>query len=462
MRMFLIGMTDIFLILYLTAIANPPSQSVLTVDDFYKLKSMHQTLSENTEKTKTELSEKLKVEKLEREVLVSKLIEEQAYLEEIEESLFISDVERKRINKELDVKENILKNREKLLADLNKKIENKEEVWEKMEASLTEELKTKEKSVEANRELVKKFQGEAERAQILANQMKEEVKIANKTAETANEVHKKALIIKDEALKEKVKAELKATTALVARNKAETEKHKAVKAMEVATLKAEELSGTIKDITQAGEDAYSLNIRPHLQTLTVSYSREVSDTTMRYERELNLLPVTIDNKTYIIFPSRHIGFNRRADRAPDNLRVSYANETITNGLINKEDDLIAIELPNYTKDTFIPYPLKTDITQMMPTLLALRNNGNRSLSDKLRGLSEEYFIVNRDFIETDTSNKIRYGVSGFRGTGIHGEKIIPGDQLVDLTGRFIGVAHDDNDIIRIDSLSGWHYTALTK
>ena len=108
MRMFLIGMTDIFLILYLTAITSVPSTSVLTVDDFFKLKTMHETLVE------------------EKEDLTVQLTEEQARLQNLQESLLVSDEELARINKDLQLKENMLKSREQLMKELNQKIESKE------------------------------------------------------------------------------------------------------------------------------------------------------------------------------------------------------------------------------------------------------------------------------------------------------------------------------------------------
>ena len=75
--------------------------------------------------------------------------------------------------------------------------------------------------------------------------------------------------------------------------------------------------------------------------------------------------------------------------------------------------------------------------------------------DVFRDLSNEYFIVNRDFIQAGTQGNLDYVTKGFRGTGVHGERILPGDQLVDLNGRFIGVSDRADHIIRIDTLNGW-------
>ena len=122
MRMFLIGMCDVFLILYLTAITNVQPATVLTVDDFYKLKSMHETLEADKHKTEDEFQDKLRRAREEKEILLAekkkqealaaarlkdlsgekddlydKLTEEKGRLKEMEQSLSLSDAERERV-----------------------------------------------------------------------------------------------------------------------------------------------------------------------------------------------------------------------------------------------------------------------------------------------------------------------------------------------------------------------------
>ena len=91
----------------------------------------------------------------------------------------------------------------------------------------------------------------------------------------------------------------------------------------------------------------------------------------------------------------------------------------------------------------------------MPILLSLRNNGNVSLGDKIRGISSDYFVVNREYLKLDKDRNLKFDVPGFRGTGIRAERIVRGDHLVDLNGRLIGVANNANRVIRINTLSGW-------
>jgi len=451
MRMFLIGMCDIFLILYLTSITNVAPKSILTIDDFYKLKSIHETLISDQEKRKKEFEEKLRQAQVEK-----------GRLEKTEQSLLLSDAERDRIAKDLLEKEKMLKAREQLLDNLNKEIKDKEKERQKMEVSYKKELASKGQVVEESREAAEKLQIEAQEARRLANQMQKEVDLAYKTAETAKDVQQKAIILKEQALKDKEVAERKANEALVAWQKIEEEKQRALEAMETAKanrkkaeLKAQKLAGTIQDIKQDSEAAYNNNVQLHLQKLNVIYENHVSDRISVYERELTLLPVKIDGKIYVIFPSRQIGFTEKSDIAPDKILIKYQGKKVAGGWISKDDNLIAISLPGYGGKAFTPHSKDMQIAQFMPTLLSLRNDGNVSLGDKVRGISDDYFIVNRDYLKLEKDLNLKFDVPGFRGTGLHGERIVRGDQLVDLKGRLIGVANDANQVIRISTLSGW-------
>jgi len=133
----------------------------------------------------------------------------------------------------------------------------------------------------------------------------------------------------------------------------------------------------------------------------------------------------------------------------------YQGKKVRSGLINKDDDLIAISLPGYEGEAFTPYSADTKVTQYMPVLLSLRNGINVGLVDKIRGISNDYFIVNREYLKLDKNRNLKFDVPGFRGTGTRGERIVRGDQLVDLNGRLIGVANNANRVIRINTLSGW-------
>jgi len=487
MRMFLIGMCDIFLILYLTSITNIQTGSILTVDDFYKLKTIHETLIIDQEKKEEEFEDKLRwaqkekekqlteiqrQEELaaaqlkdlagEKEKLTAKLADEKDRLADMEQSLLLSDVERERINRDLQENKKMLKAREQLLDNLNKEIADKEDARRKMEASYKNELASERQVVEEGRELAEKLQVEARQARRLADQMQEKVVLAYKTAATAKNIQEKAVILKEEALKDKEAAERKADEALAARQVIEGEKLRALKVMETANAdkkKAERkvrmLAATIKEIKQDGETAYNKNIVPQLQKLNVTYKRKIANEMTVYKRKLALLPVKINGKIHVVFPSRQIGFTGRSDKTPDGLVIMYQGKKVNSGLINKDDDLISISLPGYEGEALTPYAADTKVVQYMPILLSLRNGINVSLGDKIRGISDDYFVVNREYLKLDKNRNLKFDVPGFRGTGTRGERIVRGDQLVDLNGRLIGVANVANRVIRIDTLSGW-------
>ncbi len=466
-------MTDIFLILFLTTITQTPATSVLTIEDFFQLKTMHETLQAKQKEAEEEFQKKLRLTQKEKETLAAQLVEEKKRAEEVEESLIVSDAEIERIHEDLKIKEVMLKDREQLLANLNDKIMEKEVLWEKMETSYKEKLEDQKESLEAHQMRAQELQLEAQKAQQLANQMQQEADQAYEIAKQAKAVKENAILLKDEALKEKQEAQLSAQKALEERKKAEEEKERALKTAEQARKlkeqvekKAEKLAVTIKEITQEGKKAYQNNIFPQMQEVTVIFERIIPDVNnvkgvvISYDRELVLVPVQINGQVLGIFSSRQIGFKKNSDQAPRNLVITYQGEKITRYWLNKKDNLIAIELPGFSGEASKPYPADTDIDQLMPTLLAVRNNGDKSLGDFIRDISDEYFIVNRDYLQPNDAGGLKYEVKGIRGTGVHGERIIRGDQLVDLNGRLIGVAAEANRMIRIESIKGWEQQAL--
>jgi hypothetical protein len=462
MRMFLVGMTDIFLLLYLTAITSVQPGTFLTVSDFYKLKSMHQQLVSEKQRSDERLNEQLRRQIEAKEMLTAKLDQEKGRLDDMQKTLLDSNSERERINQDLRLKEDMLKAREQLLEDMNQQIATKEADWQKIKDTYKQELEHQKVAVEATRKRARVLEAEAKDARVLADQMQLEADQAHETADMAQAVKVRALRLQVKALDEKREAERRAQEALAAREKAEAEKQKALEAMQEANAqkkqveqKARILAATIDEIKQDGETAYQDNIHPRLQTLNVTWKRAIADNITVYDRELTLLPVTIGSTVYAVFPSRQIGFTGRSDKLPDGLKVMYGKQKISVGLFNKEEDLLAITLPGYDGHADEPYPLDTAIFQLMPALLALRNNGNISIQDKIRGISDDFFIVNRDYLEPQEDRSLKFAVTGFRGTGLRAERIVRGDQLVDLNGRLIGVANTANHIIRIESLEGW-------
>jgi len=80
--------------------------------------------------------------------------------------------------------------------------------------------------------------------------------------------------------------------------------------------------------------------------------------------------------------------------------------------------------------------------------------------DRIRGVSEDYFIFKRDRLLMITEDEFYFDHQGFRGTRNYAEYIVKGDQIVDLGGNFLGFAYKKNTIMRIDDLKGWRSIPL--
>lgn len=453
-------MTDLFLILYLTAIASAPATSILTVDDFSQLKSMHETLQVEKVKSEQGFQEKLLQAEKEKNDVAAKLAAEQARVKEAESALQTTAKKFAQIDQDLRLKDSTLKEKEQILAKLDQTIKDKEFSWQKKEADYKS-------AVEANLALAQELQAKAKEAQQAADQMQKNAIEAAQRAEAAKADQQQALLLKDAALKDKEAAQQKAQEALKARSEAEAAKEAAQKAAEAANKtraeaeeKARQLAIAIEGIKQDSDLAYQKNVRPLLQQLNVTYEEEISQTINTYRKNLNLLPVKINEQVYVIFPSQHIGFSRRDDTAPRRLEVQYKGSKIDHVLINKTDDLVAVPLPGFKGDVATLHPADAGIQQFMPVLLALRDNADVSITNLFRGLADDYCVINRDNIEPGENGVLVHFVKGWRGTGKRAERILQGDQLVDLNARLIGIAKDADHILRIDTLKGWEKLVL--
>ena len=222
-----------------------------------------------------------------------------------------------------------------------------------------------------------------------------------------------------------------------------------------AEEKEKVLTDEILIIKEHGTLAYQKNIASKLQTIDVSYEKSRSGKAILRKLQLHMLPVNIKGQNYVFIPLKHLGYNLRFNRAPKALSVSNEGLKITQVLINKPLGLMAIPVNFYKGESHTPHSPQMDISQLMPTLLALRNNASKNLSDIVRGISKDYFIVNKSYLISGEEQVLLYKRSGIRGTGTRGERILQGDQLVDLNGQFIGVASEHNKIIRLDSVEGW-------
>ena len=501
MRMFLVGMCDIFLILYLTALSDIKPKTTLTIDDFLALKSMHEKLKKERDQTEKEFKQKIleatdetkaaldakakQEEELKSEItkiaqqknqLDTQVANQKTKNEKLQKdvSSTSSDLAKAQKNlqakdKDLLAKDKSLKNLKKLSVDELKKLKDlmalKEKERKKMQLAYNDALRKKKAQLDAANKLAGNLQSEATSAKNRAAQLQITANKALADAKNAKISQQEALALKAKADAAKVLADKKAKEAIVAKQKADKAKEAALISMktarkqeEIAKQEAKDLSTKIQIIKQDGQSAYSKNIIPKLQKVHITFTETSFDRRHKRERSLKLLPVKLDDQNYVLIPLKQLGFD--SSEKPDNLKIIHQKLNIKEAWISKKYGLLALPLKHYAGTSKKPYDKNTNLSELMPTLLALRNNSSKNLSDKIRGLSRSFFIVNRDFLAVGKNSTLNYKVKGFRGTGRHGERIIRGDQLVDLNGQLIGIANETNTVTRISSIAGWQQIRL--
>ena len=471
-------MCDIFLILYLTAQIEVTPSSALTVGDFLELKSMHEDIQ--SEKERSEETFSLQIEDLqeerqkallakqeleakaqsrldqlaeEKKKLNAQLSQQKAQHNDLESTLALNVLELARTQEEVRSKEEEIQGNEELLENLriaeerkiknlNQEIALKGKEYEQKQRALQETLRLRSADLAAAYKVTQEV-----RAQVDSAKQRMEVlqaKSAQALADAAKVSQQQAEDI-DQAkqLADKRAREAEALKVQLSEQKVQAEQKEKVLTDEISIIK------------EHGALAYQKNISSKLQTIDVSYEKTRSGKVILRKLQFHMLPVNIKGQNYVFIPLRHLGYNLRFNKAPKALSVSNEDLKINQALINKPLGLMAIPVNFYKGESHTPHSPQMDISQLMPTLLALRNNASRNLSDIVRGISKDYFIVNKNYLKPGEEAILLYKRKGIRGTGTRGERILQGDQLVDLNGQFIGVASEHNKIIRLDSVEGW-------
>ena len=471
-------MCDIFLILYLTAQIEVTPRSALTVGDFLELKSMHEEIA--SEKERSEETFSLQIEDLqeqrqkallakqeleaktrsqldqlaeEKKKLNTELAQQKAQRNDLEATLVSNALELARSQEEVRFKEKELQSKEELLEslriaeekkikDLNQEIALKDKEYEQKKRALKRALRLRSADLatayKVTQEVRAQVDSAKQRMEVLqaksAQALLEAAKVSQQQAEDIDQAKQ---------LADKRAREAEALKVQLSEQKVQAEEKEKVLTDEISIIK------------EHGALAYQKNIASKLQTIDVSYEKSRSGKAILRKLQLHMLPVNIKGQNYVFIPLRHLGYNLRFNKAPKALSVSNEDRKINQALINKPLGLMAIPVNFYKGESLTPHSPQMDISQLMPTLLALRNNASRNLSDIVRGISKDYFIVNKNYLKSGKEQILLYKRAGIRGTGTRGERILQGDQLVDLNGQLIGVASEHNKIIRLDSVEGW-------
>lgn len=472
MRMFLVGMCDIFLILYLTSLSqvNPFNNSFLTVDDYNKLKEAKIQADHDSEISKGHVLElKTKVSALDKEkeqalqlILTAKaetekamqlvsIEKEKATQTEIALSKTISKKEElnKLIQKSQENEQNAVKIAKETRIESEKARENEQRALKVVEEMQIEAEKDKENEEELRR-IAREAQLKAEEAkknEEVARRIAEEerlnAEIARENEAIALKLAENAENLKEIALKNEAKAK-----------KAETN---ALKVASVAQSETAEVKSKIKSITQTSDKAYSENILEKLTqfTITIDYEDHLEPVS-RKVITMQGLPVKMGDDHVIFVPLDRIGLDSSLTPVHYiSYNITANGKPVTKLYIKPGDTEIAALVIKADVKHCLPVGKTNDFSSYMPVLFSIRSQKRLGVMDKIRGISRDFFVFKRDHLLMITKDEFYFDNKGFRGTGNYAEYIVKGDQIVDLEGNFIGFAYKKNKILRIDNLKGW-------
>lgn len=472
MRMFLVGMCDIFLILYLTTLnqVNPFHNSFLTVDDYKKLKEAKIQAEHDSEISNAQILElKNSVSALDKEkertlqlILTAKaetekalqlanIEKEKAAQTEIALSKAISKKEElgKLIQKSQENEQNALKIVKETQAESEKARENEQNALK-----TAEEMRLKAEEAKKNEEEMRRV---AEDARLKAEEALRNEEVARRIAVEERLKAEKAIENETVALKMAENAENLKEIALKNEAKAKKAEANALKVATVAQSETAKVESKIKSITQTSDKAYSENILDKLTqfTITIDYENRLERVSKKVIT-MQGLPVKMGDDHVIFVPLDRIGLD--SSLTPDHY-ISYniiANGKPVRKLYIKpgEAEIAALVISDDVKHC-LPAGKINNFSSYMPVLFSIRSQKLLGVMDRIRGISSDYYIFKRDHLMMITEDEFYFDNEGFRGTGNYAEYIVKGDQIVDLEGNFIGFAYKKNKILCIDNLKGW-------
>lgn len=468
MRMFLVGMCDIFLLLYLTALAEVEARPVssITVQDFLQLKASKELLEQQEQSNKAALEgQEREASQLRKELAAlmneRQRVESEKHKAERELALLqkstIEQVERTRAEST------------EAIARLERLQEQVRKESEEREAKLTAQISERQATLEHERlkaeERTKQLALEEQRSVQLRSHIEQQQALVDAAKKTADE----ALADKVKALEDRQQALAEADQARKAREQALSYASQAISRAEsgneladVALRRAREAEqerlearDRVKRITQSAATAFERNIKAKIVPVeTAVHRRAVLGESVR-RATLHLLPVQFGEELVLFVPLAHLGLADVDDvsevKAVD---IRIVGQRATRVYHSRQfPGLLAIVAP-LQKAAVLPLR-DSSVRSLMPTLMAVRSGAGAKVGDRIRDLSASHFLFPRDRLIEDRGQRLRLAVEGFRGTGDFGEQILMGDQIVDLDGNFLGLAGSVNEVTVISSLDEW-------
>lgn len=444
--MFLVGMCDIFLLLYLTALAQVDARhlSEITVKDYVKLK-------ESAAATEADLKSR---EKSAQDTLRS-LEDAKRELARIKaENLKLAQQSERRAGDEaaaLKQKEEALITARKEKEELSRNLEEKNKEAQAEAARLQAVAKSSQEAEAEHRRAAEEADKKAAEAAEAAERARKEAEEAKLKAEEAG--RRELAAVKTAELARKSESEALAN-AVNARIDAEESAERAEKRIESADREVSETKERIDSITQSAGAAYERNVQSKAVSVRVTIGRKrlLGDGTETFN--FTGIPVKMGDERVVFVPVEQLGLESAGD-AEDVTKLiiessgAAVRKVYVRGVF---PEIAGLVLPG-------PGPAAQAIASggrsgYMPTLIALRNGSRMGWGDRIRDLNRNYFLFQRDRLEPDATG-FQYTTKGFRGTGDYAEYLLKGDQIVDLDGNFIGLVTGENSIVTIRNLQGW-------
>jgi len=459
MRMFLVGMCDIFLLLYLTALSQVDARhlSDITVKDYIALKKSAETIEADlrgkdraAEETARALEEaRRELERLKNEN--QKLAAATRAKSEVE--LRLRETE-KRASEDAAA----LRQREEKLRALQGEKEELAHILEQRKREADAEAVKLQAAVRSSKESEAQQREAAEEANRKAAEAAQTAERARKEAEEAklkaDEAARRELAALQTAEGARTREREALAHAVSARIDAEEAAERATKKIESADREVSETKERIESITQSAGAAYNRNIESKIAPLriTIGTRQLIGEGSRVYD--FNGIPVEIGNERIVFLPVEQLGLESISDADDVTiLLMESGGSRVRKVYVNRSFPRIAgVVLPS--SGASVKSIASGAASSYMPTLIAVRNGSRMGWGDRIRNLDKNYFLFQRDRLVPDATG-FRYTTKGFRGTGDFAEYLLKGDQVVDLDGNFIGIVTGENTIVTIRNVQNW-------
>lgn len=480
MRMFLVCMCDIFLILYLTNLGQVDRNAVsdLTVADYLELKEAEAELQQSIVEHKEQLAalgSELGVLRKESESQAEVLRQrEEAFKQAVTEVKSVKAAhsdESARAQalaqelktaeaKKADVARELSRTREAAEAERKRLIEarrRREEMQKDLEKALAA-AEAERQRAEQERKRSEEALRVAEQAALARGQAEKERQLAEETARLARSAAEEARLKEESA---RARAQAATELALSSKVKAITAEKKA----RVASTREKRAKKALNTVIQPKESAYEENIERRIVAVVIKSKYEnMLIGNSRDTVKLQGVIAEIGARQVVFVPFRDSSILEQ-DRIHRVKRYEVEIDGVRTRellVLPGEKRIVGFVVPDVKQLPKVKRPEQKLIKGLMPTLFAVRSQEPRNFSDRIRGVSSDFFVFKRDRLLMGGDYTYSFKAEGFRGTGDFGERIVTGDTVVDFAGNVIAVAVSENELVQILNRGGWKGISLSQ